>query len=834
MRELPRGGLRSPFIDTITCNPSGRMSGFRVRPAVAETQWRGFQFRPIPGPVSGDATRDFVGRLRRVLRAAHGLALPLRLKWFSGLPGGVELSVSPPVGVRWAHFGFSSAYEPGQWQATEGRGREVEGTPEFAVSLGNEGKLPLPSGEEDAPWCDAVLRELSTIRSGVEVEWIFRPDPEVPGRSEGEWSASEPKPEGPRNLTFTERDLNDRQEARRIGLRWRVQGRILSDGNLENREAARRVAHLIEVMSHLDGGNRFACRPIRYARFRTEPYAAVTEAELVGLFPLPSTTAEIISPLRSAGESRLWVGRDPRGSCIGLPFDAVQGRHLLILGETGMGKSSLLVRLAWQAARWGSVMLFDPIGDTAREFLAGLPDSRAPDVSWVSPSTPALTLSLLAEVASGGGQNSARRERLLGDIVAALRRVRSGRYAESVYWGPRLEEMLFQAIRATSHWPGASLAVAEQLLTPEGFSSRVVPETAREAVGDLRRRIERAPQDGDGARRLLSEITRSEILREMLDATSPTWSVDAAMRPGRMTVISGDAPQVGESVARYLLAVVLALSWNAVLGREPPSKTFLILDEAQWYAHDSVAEMLRLGRRFNLHVWAVTQSLRSLPEDVRDAATTNSADVVLFRGDPSDARDVARWVPSLAPERILSMPRGEAALLVDKGSRTHWVHVFPPRKGTGDPNRFRAILPVNEPVEPSREEGNPLVGSPATGDALTRPVRSTAPAPFFDALRDLLSRADTRPEFTVHLSEFRSRWPDTPALADRWVRSGGRLLSLNGALVRTGKDDAGSFWVLSRERLTIILRSAPGPSSNGSSEVEGEAGKGNSSQAEAS
>jgi hypothetical protein len=791
---------------------------------LVETGWRNYHFRSIPAAATTEDIREFVVRMRRALRAAHGLSIPLRLRWSSGASGGVELSVDHRIGVRWMQFGLSSAYELGQWHAVSDDRRDSNWKSVYAVTLAGRTELPLPAGLEDLPWCESVLGELGTTPEGVVVEWELQPDPEAPVRQE--WGSTEnrrdPEIEGERAPALPERALRDRRAARRIGLHWRIRGQILDNGRPGSRGATARLAHLIEIASQLDGGNRFVCKPIRRALSWLAPAAVVSEAELVGIFPPPFLSASNPPTTNSVGQAHLWLGRDLKGACVGLPFEPRQGRHLLVLGETGMGKSSLLVRLAWQAVRWGSVVLFDPIGDTARSFLAGIPDSQAPHASWFSPSVPSLTLNLLQEVASTAEANEARRERLLGDVVGALRRVRVSRYAESSYWGPRLEEMLFQAIRAASRWPGASLAVAEQLLTPEGFPWRTVPEPAREAVGDVRRRIERAPQDGDGARRLLSEITRSEVLREMLDAGSPTWSVGEAIAPGRMTAISGDAPQVGESVARYLLAVVLALAWNAVLVRKPPSKTFLILDEAQWYAHDSVAEMLRLGRRFNLHVWAVTQSLASLPEVVRGAFTTNSADLVLFRGDPSDVRDVSRWVPRVAPERIMRMPRGEAAVLIDKGSDTHWIQLSPLAEGRGDPDRFRPVAARGSPQEPAQAILQP--SGPVPGEVRQNECgdRTEGANPLLEVLRASLDSPDIGPEFTVHLSDLRSRWPTQPTLAERWVRNGGRLLAAMGAILRSGRDDAGTFWVLSRKRLASALSSEEGdPNSRGGASVGG-------------
>lgn len=765
-----------------------------------------FRFQPLPGRSTPEAARDFAVRLRRALRAAHGLGLGLHLHWSSGPAGGVVLTAASIAAARWVQFGLASAYEVGQWAAKPDEHSSTPLEPEFIGRLAHAHELPLPAGFEEAPWCESVLGELSAAGSGVSVAWEMLPDLEPPAPEGRPRPVDGPTGEFHGPPTLPERGLRDRQEARRIALRWRVRGEILVDGRHQSREEAARVAHLIEATSLFDGGNRFEFRPARSLLSRIFRDAPLTEAELVGLFPPPFL---MTSTSRSRGAPTnlyFWLGRDLKGSSVGLPFEPNQGRHLLILGETGMGKSSLVVRLAWQAARWGSVVILDPIGDTVRELLAGVPNSQTARVSWMSPSALSLTLNLLHELESGGGENPARRERLIGDIVGALRRVRAGRYAESSYWGPRLEEMLSQSIRAASRWPGASLSVAERLLTPEGIPGRNVPETARDVVGDLRRRIERAPQDGDGARRLLSEITRSELLRELLDADVPTWSVSDAIAPGHLSAISGDAPRAGESVARYLLAVVLALVWNAVLVRDLPSKTFLILEEAQWYAHESVAEMLRLGRRFNLHVWAVTQSLSSLPDVVREAFATNAADLVMFRGAPSDVRDISRWLPAIAPEGILRMPRGEAAVLIDKGTETRWVRLPPLRPGTGDVDRFRVVARVGG--SPSNAKAHSATPGEAGLDANSTTGSLDGP-PFLEVLKEYLHNGPEEPEMTIRPAQLRSRWSAVPDLAERRVRSGGRLLVAKKVLLRSGRDGKGSYWVLSRDRLEQMIQSPP-------------------------
>lgn len=771
------------------------------------TVWQSYRFRPGPTSPDAERLRAFVVKLRRALRAAHGLGASLRVSWSSGVCGGVDVAVNSPAGARWMQFGLSTAYELGQWQSSPESEEDSTALPKYFVSPGGPAASPFPSEVEDVLWSETVLGELRSTRAGLRVEWVLRPDPGVPVIDDPNPPSGPVNRDGVRYRSLPERTLKDLEEGRRIGLRWRVQGQILLEPSLAGGETGGHVARLLEMASHRVGGNRFVCKSVGSPWSILHPWTVLTEAELVGLFPPPGASAFPSSAGGSYGRLRLWLGRDLNGISVGLPIDPSQGRHMLVLGETGMGKSSMVVRLAWQASRWGSVILFDPVGETAREFLAGVSESRAGDVSWVSPAHGGLTISLLSEIASGGGNSIARRERMLGDVVSALRRVRAGRYADSSYWGPRLEEMLFQAVRATSEWPGASLRVAEQMLTPEGVLWREVPEAARAHVIEVRRRIERSPQDGDGARRLLSEITRSAVLSEMLDAPSPTWSISRAVAPRRTTVVSGDAAEVGESAARYLLAVILALAWNALLAREQPTKTFLILDEAQWYAHESVGEMLRLGRRFNLHVWAVTQSLRSLPEVVRDAFATNSADMVLFRGDPSDVRDVSRWVPQITPERIMRMSKGEAAVLIDKGSETHWVHLSSPRAGSGDATHFRTASPSGgASAAPTQTESTSAVpGDPPPPPVDRTPLGRLENSPLSEALRDLLHRGGVSSELRISLAELRAQWPTEIGPADPWIRRAGRVLTENGTLVRTVNGVDGKCWVLSRDRLKGML-----------------------------
>jgi hypothetical protein len=313
------------------------------------------------------------------------------------------------------------------------------------------------------------------------------------------------------------------------------------------------------------------------------------------------------------------------------------------------------------------------------------------------------------------------------------------------------------------------------------------------------------PEAIDGTRRLLSEITRSPVLTRMLCQREPRSTVSDWVRPGRVTIISGEAGEVGESAARYLLSVLLALSWAELLSGPGGSKTVLALDEAQWYAHESVSEVLRMGRDRNVHLWLATQALASLPDGVREAAQTNAADFVIYRGSPEEAREFHRWAPVVREETLLSLPRGRAVLLRGKSESISWVTIDPcaPARSVEDALRLA--------TESSRPSWVPEEGEASEGpDA--RPGESGAPAapdageaeklrPILLVIWAGLLDADPAARIEVPVGPLRQELDPTGAV----VRRVGAELARVGALSGNRREPDGRVWVVERVGIPELL-----------------------------
>ena len=410
----------------------------------------------------------------------------------------------------------------------------------------------------------------------------------------------------------------------------------------------RTLAAIRSAWTALDGA------PLRLrgqAARRAESYRSLLgEPEVPALFPSADTplSGEAVAGSVTDG---IPVGRTASGAVVRLPVNSREGRHFTVVGETGMGKSSFLVALAVRASRSAGVIVLDPLGETSAAIADEL-RARGREFVWISPTAAGVGANALSGIATALTVDPTRAERELGDLVHALRRVRASRFADSSYWGPRLEEMLVRAVHAAALVPGGTLEDAHALLAQVGSGRAVAPPNIASAVRELTARVRDRPEDAEGARRLVYEVVRNPTLYRMLCSREPDLSFGKLVSPGQVVLVSGDAARVGESTARYLLATYLALLWSSLLAREAPAKTFVLLDEAQWFGHESLAEMLRLARRRNVHVGVATQSIASLAGTYRTRCERTSRTLWSFVALPRtlassvDRSSDRRWTPS--------------------------------------------------------------------------------------------------------------------------------------------------------------------------------------------
>ncbi|MEN6369998.1 MAG: DUF87 domain-containing protein [Thermotogota bacterium] len=141
--------------------------------------------------------------------------------------------------------------------------------------------------------------------------------------------------------------------------------------------------------------------------------------------------------------------------------EADRRQHVYIIGETGMGKTTLLENMILQDIEQGrGVGVLDPHSDLAQRLLEFIPRHRINDVVYFSPQDLARPFAL-----NPFEQVDAEKRHL---VAASLMSVFEKLFASS--WGPRMAHILRNSILALLEVPGSTLLSIPRLLCDAHWS----------------------------------------------------------------------------------------------------------------------------------------------------------------------------------------------------------------------------------------------------------------------------------------------------------------------------------------------------------------------------
>ncbi len=366
--------------------------------------------------------------------------------------------------------------------------------------------------------------------------------------------------------------------------------------------------------------------------------------------------------------------------------------HSLMLGPTGVGKSTLVTGLALQQARAGEGFVFiDLKGDAADELLAGLPPRRHRDVIVLDPSG-GLPVPGLRTFGAGDPE-------LTADLLLGTFR---GLFAHS--FGVYSEHYLSLAFRTLAHDPRSTLADIEPLFSNPSFRQRVIgavadPMTRSAWVAlDELSPAQRAEQLASPLRKIGALVGRRTI-RTVVAQAHPRFDLRHVLRRGQIVVVSLSPGRLGSEATRLLAALLLWELYSAVLARQslPASerRSFgVYLDEPKVLSSIPVPldSMFELFRGMNVGLTMTGQAITQLPKSVQSAALTNAATLVVFRQNArADAELLAHQLPDVSAEQLQHLDKFAAVMRLGLGDG----EVAPTVTGTTEP----LPAPITDAIE---------------------------------------------------------------------------------------------------------------------------------------
>ena len=404
----------------------------------------------------------------------------------------------------------------------------------------------------------------------------------------------------------------------------------------------------------------------------------------VGDLPLPllgSGHPRLVAPPQevASGSSQRVIGASAvpgREELVRLPIaDAVYHTHLL--GPTGVGKSTVLLSLALaDAAEGRGLLLLDPKGDLATDFLARLPQERADDVVVLDPTNPCPV-----------GFNPLAGPPELAVVTAeAVLGVLAELFRDS--WGIRTADVLSAALLTLARIPQATLVWLVPLLTNPAFRRRVLALAPPDPLGTdvfwqgyeakpvRTQAVEVAP-----VLNKLRQLMLRPGLRAMLGQAQPRFGLADLLERRRIVVVNLNQGLLGAGAARLLGTLLVAQLWQHLLARQahPAERRQIIsvyIDEVQAFLAglpgrlaDALAQARSLGAAFHL----AHQYRGQLSTEMIQAVETNTRSKVYFALSTTDAAAAARLAPELEAADFQLLTQYQAyATVMHHGRRSGW------------------------------------------------------------------------------------------------------------------------------------------------------------------
>jgi hypothetical protein len=321
-----------------------------------------------------------------------------------------------------------------------------------------------------------------------------------------------------------------------------------------------------------------------------------------------------------------------------------RGRHLYILGQTGVGKSGLLELLTISDidSPYGFAVI-DPHGDYALNILKRIPPSRAKDVIYFNPADVDYPIAFNPMEVT----DPKLRTHTASELIGVLKRMFDS-------WGPRLEYILRYCLLALLEYPDATMLDITRLLTDKKFREEVMEHVTDPVVRNFWLVEFTSWNDRFAAEAVapvlnkVGAFTANPLVRNIIGQPKSSFNIRKIMDERKILIVNLSRGLVGEDNAALLGALLVTKIQLASMSRaDIPSEQripfYLYVDEFQHFATDSFATILSEARKYALNLTVANQYIAQMSQEVKDAVFGNVGSMIAFRMGADDARGMQRY-----------------------------------------------------------------------------------------------------------------------------------------------------------------------------------------------
>jgi len=339
-----------------------------------------------------------------------------------------------------------------------------------------------------------------------------------------------------------------------------------------------------------------------------------------------------------------------------------RARSTYLIGIQGTGKSTVLEQMAFQDIMNGDGLIFlDPHGDSVARLLQSMPMEQARRVVFWDPQDDDCAFGVNPFYC----QDRKAIDRTADRFISAL--ASTADFHETFQTAPRMKDLLHHLALAFVVNQGRTLVEAPKFLTDALFRREFYPALSgdyahvREYWEDVDRRSPREQHElMDSSLNKLRPFQRDLLMRKMFRQPVPSLNFRRLMDERACVLVNlNPEPRLGDENASFLGAFIIFDILAAALSRndlEPADRHrfHVIADEFQTYMSTAFSSLISEGRKFGVDVTVAHQYRAQITSEKTRGATLAVGNLVVFRVNPEDGRELAGAFDLTPPEALPS------------------------------------------------------------------------------------------------------------------------------------------------------------------------------------
>lgn len=341
-------------------------------------------------------------------------------------------------------------------------------------------------------------------------------------------------------------------------------------------------------------------------------------------------------------------------------------RHMYVIGQTGVGKSSILKNLIMQDIENGEGVCFiDPHGSDIQDILSKIPKHRYDDVIYFDPSHTERPMAL--NMLEYDPAHPEQKTFVVNELFSIFQKLYGG-VPESM--GPMFEQYFRNATMLVIEDPssGCTLLDVSRVMSVKSFRDMKVSRCKNPIVRQFWVEIAEKTSGESGLANMVPYITSkfdvflaNDIMRPIIAQEQSSFNFREIMDKKKILLVNLAKGKLGEINSNLIGLIVVgkilmaALSRVDSFGKDMPP-FYLYIDEFQNTTTPSISTILSEARKYKLSLTVAHQFIAQLDDKIKASVFGNVGNMIVYRVGAEDAEFLEKqFEPTFSAKDIMNI-----------------------------------------------------------------------------------------------------------------------------------------------------------------------------------